>query len=146
MKKSQRLQVVLDLAERNEQAGLEQMTAANRYLEDQKAQMMNLRQYHAQYLSDMKPGVGSVQNISLLQSSLHFINQIDKAIQQQELVVDQAQKAFNTSKDKWSALHQKTLGLTDLIQRYKDEERLLLEKQEQKQLEDALQARMFRRK
>ncbi|KZZ32248.1 MULTISPECIES: flagellar export protein FliJ [unclassified Oleiphilus] len=146
MKKSQRLKVVLDQAVRNEQAALEQMTAAKRYLDDQTAQMDNLKQYHNQYLADMKRGLGSVQSVTQLQSSLHFVNQIDVAIQQQQLVVDQGQKAFNITKEKWSALHQKTKGLADLIQRYKDEENALADKREQKQLEDALQARMFRRK
>jgi flagellar FliJ protein len=145
VKKSKRMKVVLDQAERNEHAALEQMTAALRYFDDQKAQMLSLKDYHAQYMSDMKHGQGSVLSVAQLQSNLHFVNQIDAAIQQQQLVMDQAQKAFNIAKEKWTALHQKTKGLADLIERYKEEERILEDKQEQKQLEDALQARLARR-
>ena len=146
MKKSQRMKVVLDQAERNEQAALEQMTAALRYLDDQKAQLVNLKDYHAQYMADMRHGQGTVLSVSQLQSNLHFVNQIDLAIQQQRLTVEQAQKAFDTCKEKWSAMHHKTKGLLDLISRYQNEERVLADKQEQKQLEDALQARFARRK
>lgn len=146
VKKSQRMKVVLDQAERNEQAALEQMTASLRYLDDQKTQLESLKEYHTQYMSDMNHGKGSVLSVAQLQSNLHFVNQIDLAIQQQQTVVDQAQKVFDISKEKWSALHQKTKGLNDLIERYKDQERVLADKQEQKQLEDALQARLARRK
>lgn len=146
IKRSQRMKVVLDQAERNEQAALEQMTASLRYLDEQKAQIASLKDYHTQYMADMKHGEGSVLSVAQLQSNLHFVNQIDAAIQQQQLVVDQAQKSFNIAKEKWSILHQKTKGLVELIGRYKDEEQALADKQEQKQLEDALQARYARKK
>lgn len=144
-KRSVRLKVVLELAERNEKAGLEQLSLARRYLDDQLGQIASLKQYHEQYMNDMRQGVGHVHNVAHLQSNLHFMNQIDLAIQQQQAVSDQAQKNFDLRLQQWTDLHQKKKGLEDLIKKYKDEEQLELDKQEQKQMEDAFQARMYRR-
>ena len=143
--KSQRLKVVLELAERNEQASMEVLSRKRQYRDQQQEQLEHLQSYHVQYVHDMKKGMAGSQNVSNLQANLQFMNQVDIAIQQQEGVTENAQNAFNLALEEWKALHQKTKGMTDLITRYKNEELLLAEKKAQKQIEDDLQARRLRR-
>jgi len=144
-RKSERLKVVLELAERNERAAMDVLSNKRRYRDDQQAQLDSLKSYHGQYVQDMKANMTGVQDISRLQANLHFMNQVDLAINQQEGVLNVAQQEFDHTLKIWAQLHQKKKGMADLITRYQNEEIQLLEKKAQKQIEDDLLARRYRR-
>ena len=142
--KSDRLKIVLDLAARKEQSAMEVLAKKRRYRDEQLGQLDSLKQYHAQYLNDIKHGVDQVQNAVSLQANLHFLSQIDAAINQQEGVINIAEKEFMKAMQEWTLLHQKRKGMADLIGDYKKQEMSLADKKEQQQIESDLLSRRFR--
>lgn len=140
-KKSERLKIVLDLADRNEKAALNVLTKKRRYRDEQLAQLNNLKHYHVQYLEDIKKPVGQVQNVSNLQANLQFLTQIDQAIMHQEGVFKIAEREFTLALKAWTGMHQKTKGMGDLITTYRNQEIQSAEKKEQLQIESDISAR-----
>lgn len=143
-KKSDRLKIVLDLAARKEQAALDMLAKKRRYRDEQQTQLDSLKQYHAQYLADMKTNTTQVHNALSLQTNLHFLNQVDSAIQQQTNVVRIAEREFQLALTEWTALHQKRKGMADLITGYQKEEQAIADKKEQQQIESDLLSRRYR--
>ena len=120
--KSDRLKIVLDLAARKEQSAMEVLAQKRRYRDEQQSQLTNLKQYHTQYLADIKQDVNHVQNAVSLQANLHFLSQIDAAINQQEGVIHIAEQELSKAMQEWTILHQKRKGMADLIGEYKKQE------------------------
>ena len=143
-KKSERLKIVLDLAARKEKAALEVLSKRKRYRDEQLEQMNNLKQYHAQYLADMKRNVNQVHNAVSLQANLQFLNQIDQAILHQQGVLNIAEREYGNALSIWTQLHQKRKGMGDLIDNFKHQEEQQADKREQLQIESDLLARRFR--
>ena len=143
-KKSERLKIVLDLAARKEKAALEVLSKRKRYRDEQLAQLNNLKQYHAQYLDDMKRNVSQVHNAVSLQANLQFLSQIDQAILHQQGVMNIAEREYATALHNWTQFHQKRKGMGDLIDTFKHQEDQLADKKEQQQIESDLLARRFR--
>lgn len=143
-KKSERLKIVLELATRKEKAAMDDLAKKRRYKDEQLAQIENLKQYHAQYLNDMKNSSSQVRDVVSLQANLHFLTQVDAAIQQQEGVLKIAESEFSISMKNWLELHQKRKGMADLIVKYKTQEISLADKQEQQQIESDLLSRKYR--
>jgi flagellar FliJ protein len=92
----------------------------------------------------MKNGIKQVHNAVNLQANLHFLSQVDAAINQQENVLKIADREFNTARGIWMALHQKRKGMADLILNYKKEESAEADKKEQQQIESDMLSRRFR--
>lgn len=143
--KSDRLKIVLDLAARKERSAMDELAKKRRYRDEQKSQLDNLKQYHSQYLDDIKHGVKQVQNAVSLQANLHFLSQIDAAINQQEGVFSIAEQEFSKAMQEWTLLHQKRKGMADLIGEYKQQEMNIADKKEQQQIESDLLSRQYRR-
>lgn len=143
-KKSQRLKIVLELAARKEKTAMDDLAKKRRYRDEQLSQFENLKQYHSQYLNDMRNSSAQVHNVVSLQANLHFLTQVDAAIQQQEGVLKIAENEFSISMKNWLELHQKRKGMADLIVKYKTEEMNLADKKEQQQIESDLLSRKYR--
>ena len=114
-----------------------------RYRDEQLGQLNNLKQYHTQYLDDIKQGANQVQIAVSLQANLHFLSQIDAAVNQQEGVLSIAEQEFSKAMQEWMALHQKRKGMADLISGYKQQEMNELDKKEQQQIESDLLSRRY---
>jgi flagellar FliJ protein len=143
-KKSDRLKIVLDLAERKEKSAMDELTKKRRYRDEQLAQLENLKNYHFQYLDDIKTKTHQVHSTFSLQANLQFLTQVDAAIQQQENVLKVAEREFSTASENWMILHQKRKGMSDLIESYKKSEQLIADKKEQQQIESDLLSRRHR--
>lgn len=142
--KSQRIALVLELEQRKEQAEMEALRQARLYLDQQTAQLSNLQSYHEQYLQSLKASMQGAVNLGQLQSYQGFIDQVASAMEQQQLVVEHAQVAFDRAKHAWQLIHEKCRNLKELVQRYHNQERLAKEKQEERQLEDDMLVRRFK--
>lgn len=138
------MKIVLDLALRKEKAAMDELAKKRRYQDEQREQLDNLKRYHVQYLDDMKNGIKQVHNAVNLQANLHFLSQVDGAIQQQESVLKIADREFNIAMEQWMVLHQKRKGMADLIVSYKNEELGEADKKEQQQIESDLLSRRYR--
>lgn len=143
-KRSDRMQVVFDLAERQETKAMDALTAARRFLDDQEAQLRNLEAYHQQYSDNMRRSMAQSMAVSVLQSYQNILSQVDKAIEHQTRAVELAQQQFERVKQEWFACREKRRGVGDLIEKYRQEELLAREKKESKLLEDDFVGRRYR--
>lgn len=144
-KRSERMKVVFDLAERQEQKAIDALSASRRFLDDQIAQLKNLEDYHHQYVETMRASMQQTMEVRSLQSYQNIIQQVDKAIEHQKQAVDVANQQFEHARQEWVALREKRKGVEDLIARYQIEEQMALEKKEAKRLEDDFVGRRFRK-
>lgn len=142
--KSQRLSVVLDLANRKEELALDSLTKTRRYFDQQQAQLDSLTAYEAQSMQDLKSRMMSVHDVSRLMASQDFIQQISQAIHQQSKVNESAKKEHSLALKEWMACHQKTKSMSDLIKRYRIQEQYLADKKIEKQIEDEFISRRYR--
>jgi len=140
--KSERLKIVLDVAKRNEEKALDALTGKRRYRDQQLEQLEGLKSYHSQYMGTMKTEMtGGSMSVQRLQTYQSFMSQIDMAIEQQINTLQIAQQEFDLALINWTNYHQKRKGMSDLIDRYRQEEEIVREKKAQKYLEDDLTAR-----
>ena len=144
-KKSERLKVVLDLAERKEHAAMDVLQQRRRYLDQQREQLESLKSYHQQYLDGIRQNMSGASSVQKLQIYQGFLSQISKAIEQQTGTVQIAQREFDVALNAWKLLHQKRKGMADLIATYRQQELISAEKIIQKRLEDDFVARRFSR-
>lgn len=138
-KRSVRLKVVLELAERKEQEAMEALQNKRLYLDQQKQQLQSLESYHQQYVDSMKRDMHGSLAVHTLQLSQRFMTQVGVAIEQQQSTVDIAQQEFDHVLMIWKTLHQKRKGMFDLIERYRNEENVEAEKRIEKLLESDFQ-------
>ena len=116
-KKSDRFQLVLELAERKEQSAMDVLTKARAYLDQQLGQQTMLSNYRSQYVNDLKDRMSGISSVAQLVSNQGFIRQLDQAIEQQESVVEHARVSYEKALDEWRALHEKSKGIKDLLNR-----------------------------
>lgn len=144
-KRSVRLKVVLELAERKEQAAMDVLQNKRRYLDQQQQQLQSLESYYQQYVDGVRRDMQGSLAIHTLQLSQGFMHQVGVAIEQQQGSVHIAQQEFDRALGVWKVAHQKRKGMFDLIERYRNEETIEAEKQIQKLLESDFVASRFRR-
>ena len=143
-KKSDRLKIVLEVAQRNEKKALDALASKRRYRDQQQEQLDGLKSYYDQYIGTMKANMQEgAMSVHSLQTYQSFVSQIDQASAQQKNTLQIAQQEFELALQNWTSYHQKQKGMTDLIGRYKGEEEAIRDKKEQKQLEDDLTARRY---
>jgi len=142
--KSDRLKIVLEVAQRNEKKALDALTAKRRYRDQQQEQLDGLKSYYDQYMGTMKANMQEgAMSVHSLQTYQSFVSQIDQATEHQKNTVQIAQQEFELALQNWTRYHQKQKGMADLISRYRNEEEVVRDKKEQKSLEDDLTARRY---
>ncbi|MDX1453168.1 MAG: flagellar export protein FliJ [Oleiphilaceae bacterium] len=142
--RSDRLQLVLEVAQRKEQKAMEALQACRQKLNQQEQQLDNLRDYQQQYLNGLKGAMQGRVALQNLQSYHRFVEQLSSAIEQQQQVVVHARYAFDQARQQWLECREKSSSLNDLVQRCRQEEARVREKQLEKRLEDDLNARRAR--
>jgi flagellar protein FliJ len=143
--KSERLKIVLDLAERTEKKAMDLLAGKRRYRDQQLEQLNSLKAYNEQYQDRIKQSMNGTLAVESLQTYQIFLSQITQAIEQQGRTLSIAQQEFDIALKHWTTEYHKRKGMSDLIARYRTEEALLREKNTQKLLENDLSARRFRR-
>lgn len=128
MKKSDRLQVIVDLNASNEKKALEALGKAQREQQASKVQLENLQSYHQEYKNQYQSISEAGINIAQLLEFRSFVSKLDKAIDEQEQVVMQSEKEVVYAREHWEKQHQKTKSLekvcqSALVQEFKQEEK-----------------------
>lgn len=129
------MQLVLDLAKRDEEAAAEDYEHAKRELQAEADQLNQTTRYYQEYASSS--GVkGSQVNISALEHSRHFLQRLSEIIELLKQQVALKEGVVQQKKDVWYKCHLRAKSLSDLIDRYKKEEEIEYDKKEQKMIDD----------
>lgn len=141
--RSKRMQIVLTLAERNEQAAAQRLGQYRELVNVEKDQLRQLEEYTAQYLQTYAARTSGVYAQDLISYST-FIQRLGEATREQQLKLERMLHALEQIQRDWREKHQRRHSIEDLIARMRYEENELLEKRLQKEL-DELSAQQFQR-
>lgn len=146
MLKSKRLEVVLAVEERREQAALDAMTNARKNLEQHQQRLTELRTYQADYRNQMRASQQGVVSIPKLQGWQAFIVQLDQVIAQQERQVSQAEARFEAARKGWQQAYERRRGMERHIETCRSQEQRERDQREQKQADEAAGRAFARRR
>jgi|SRR5690554_1786926 len=145
-KRSQRLQIVLQLAQQKEEAAQQELLQAHTRLQREQDKLVQLQQYQAEYVDNLKAQTGRQMSALQYQTMTQFISRLSVAISEQRRQIQMVGMAVERVEAKWRELYQKRQKMGELIERYKMEEAREQDLREQKLLDEAsLQIAMRRR-
>lgn len=133
--RAKRMQVVLTLAERQEDDAAKKLSQFREQLALEEQQLVELRDYANQYLhaqGELRQGVLAHELINY--SS--FINRLNEACREQETKVQRYKVILDSLQQQWRVKHQKRKSIEELIARLQQEDNLLLDKRLQKELDE----------
>ncbi|PIE42950.1 MAG: flagellar export protein FliJ [Gammaproteobacteria bacterium] len=141
VKRSVRLQTVLDLADRNETAAREALANAQKELNDEQLRLRQLDAYMCDYQTRIR-GDGQA-NISVMQYANFqgFIHQLGIALEQQRKKLDFLRQQVDVCTQNWRLAHEKTKGMKDYIAVCRQAEKAEMDKREQQMLDEFSQLR-----
>ena len=131
MKKSQRLQVIVDLKVDQEQKDLKLLGESQRQHQEMVDQLEHLTQYRQEYLDKFKQN-NSGMNIQQLQEFRAFVHKLDTAIEGQEQNLQGLEKDLVKKRKSWLKSHQKTKSLQKVQDIAAHSEQSIVERNEQK--------------
>ncbi len=139
MKRSSRLQIVLQLAARKEEAALQKLQRAQQELDAQTQRLQDLKGYQQTYLDNLRGSTSGANLAQLLTAYQKFLGQLAGALEQQTLMVENARRQMLHYQGIWLDLHNRHKGMGDFIDRCRVEENVAEEKKLQQQLDEAAQ-------
>lgn len=133
--RAKRMQVVLTLAERQEDEAAQRLRQFRDQLAQEERQLLELRDYAAQYLQTQGSLREGVLAHELINYS-NFIQRLNHACNEQEQKVLRMQSQLANLQKQWQIKHQKCQSIADLIKRLQHEDDVILEKRLQKELDE----------
>jgi flagellar FliJ protein len=140
-KRSERMQLVIDLAKRKEEAALSALRESRKALELEQHRLFELNRYYAEYQSSSS-GEGRAFEPEDFLRKRQFLAKLDTALDQQKQQIFVVEQRLEADTKSWKILSLKTESLISYQQRCRDDERRAEDKREQKLL-DELSARRY---
>lgn len=144
MKRSQRLQTIVDLHVRQEKDALQIMGRCQQQLQEQQNQLTHLKTYRGEYLQKLAERQQLGMNVSQLLEFRAFADKLDIAIEGQHQAVLTQEREYQRAQNKWEECHQRTKSLEKLSELALAEELKLEIKREQVE-QDARASRSSRK-
>jgi flagellar FliJ protein len=115
------------------------MGASHKNLLAEEAKLVQLKQYHDEYLARFELAARKGLSSAQLQEYRAFLDKLDQAIGQQERVVAASKLDHSNKKEDWRESHTRTQALDKVVRRYRRQEQQSAERQEQKESDDRSQ-------
>ena len=132
--RSSRMAIVLNLAQKEEENAAQSLNIARQQLLSEQEQLQQLDDYRNQYLADYSVS-SAPRNAQQLINYSSFIQRIDQLKLERSQKVERAERVVVKAQTVWQQLYQKRKSIADLIERYKVEEQLAIDKKLQKELD-----------
>ncbi|AZZ90971.1 flagellar export protein FliJ [Hahella sp. KA22] len=142
-KKSQRLSLVLDLAERDEENERKKMGEIRRRVEQAEGKLEQLVAYQRDYQDELRGTQNGVRSVRHIQTYHVFISRLGSAIEQQQQQLLLLKQQLSQQTEVWRAAYQKKNNMQDFIDRCKKEEAYYEDKKQQRNLDDAVGRRAY---
>ncbi len=133
--RSERLAVVLKLAQSEERAAGARLEQAQQQLQLQRRQLAQLKEYSLDYRRRIGEQTGEVQ-IQEMMTYRQFLNQLSSAEDNQEKTVLRVQQNLEQIKQLWRQKYQRIKSLETLIESAKLRENWEADKREQREMEE----------
>jgi flagellar FliJ protein len=131
MKRSKRLDPVVELAAKASEAALTRVGAANAAWAGDKAQLDDLVKYKGEYLARFREGNQLTMSAQKVMELRAFLVQLDQAIASQERQVEQSFNNLHQEQLMWKTVRSKEKAVQSLVGKYQQEEVRVEMKQEQ---------------
>ncbi|MFT2097239.1 flagellar export protein FliJ [Marinomonas sp. 2405UD66-6] len=142
MKKSHRMQILVDLAKRKEDAAAQQLARDKAKVEQDVRKLNELKEYAGQYESERNLlGLGAY----LTTNYQHFVDRVQQAILQQEVAIGRAEQQADMSMRGWLQARTKTKSMDWLKEKNHKAELMVEAKQEQRQSDEFAMRRFLDR-
>lgn len=135
MSRSKRLQIVLEMAEREEKKAAEIFELARKQKEQDEAKLRDLIQYSEEYEVAFRQPLPTIR-AEEMQRQRGFLIQLSEAREQQERILQQREQVFVRTQKRWQTAHLKRKTLLDFISRMRSSEEQALSKKEEKMLDE----------
>lgn len=138
-KRSSRLKVVLDLAEKRKKDAERFLAEHMQRVESDKQQLLQLQQYLSEYQQAYRQASEQGFAIDKLLNYQAFMNKIAAAIEQHKKSMQLNQKQLAHVKQYWAQMHGKYKAIDSLVVKAIDAESKIIDKALQKQLDERSQ-------
>ena len=135
-KKSSRLRPIEKLAEDKANVATADMVSARNTHQTHEQKLKDLVSYRFEYIEQFQNRAKKGMQASQLQQYQKFISQLDIAIQQQKMTVEQAGYALDKSQDQWRNKNSHKKAINKAVNRYKQKESQAEEKIEEAEMDD----------
>ncbi|MCP3675707.1 MAG: flagellar export protein FliJ [Gammaproteobacteria bacterium] len=134
-KKSSRLKPVEKLAEDKAESAAADMVYARNTHQSHEQKLNELISYRVDYIEQFQNRGKNGMQASQVQQYQLFINQLDVAIQQQKVTVNQAGDVLNNRQNQWRDKHSHKRALNKVVNRFRKEENKAADMVEQADLD-----------
>lgn len=135
VKRSQRMKLVLQLAERAEEAAAQQLQLSREQLQEAEQQLQQVTEYQLEYQAQINAKL-KPKHVAEMINDREFLQQLGDVEMAQQHKRRQLQQFSEQALKQWQGLYQRRKNIESLIQRLQTSENLILEKQLQKQLDE----------
>jgi len=137
MSRSERLKPIIKFKDKQQQQSLQDMADSKIRWEAQQTQLDNLYIYQSEYhQKQAHENDQTTLNVTQLLEERRFIDQLERTIKQQMLIVKQAEREYQIKQQHWIRLKNDVTAVEHLVENLHDDERKLADKQEQKLLDE----------
>jgi len=139
MEKSKRMGPVVQVTESREEKAAREFGTCQRQLNEQQTQLEQLRGYYADYQRQLEArGRAGIVLAQVLETQ-RFLAQLEKAIAQQQQVVDQTARLCAQKRNLWLAARTRSEAVNKVVERIVAQEQRRADKREQKESDDLSQ-------
>jgi len=139
MNGSDRFKPVLKVAANREAKAARQFGLSKKQQNEEEGKLVNLRQYHAEYMTRFQQSASSGMTASQLCEYQAFLSKLETAINDQEEVVRQSKLNCTQEKQKWTQKHIRTQAMDKVMGRMVDTEHKEVESADQKASDEVSQ-------
>ncbi len=136
IKKSQRIQPVVDLAHHDEKDAVKELAAALKALNNNSERLQQLEGYQLEYMERFRTAGQAGISGSRINDFRAFLTKIKAAIEAQREVVESSKRYLEQKKRFWFAKRGRSRALDAVLEKYMADERVIQAKREQRELDD----------
>lgn len=145
VKRSRRIQPLLELARHREQEAARILGSAQRALRDCQQRLDELLRFRAEYCAQLQRDGQQGLNGNRLRAYQNFIQQLDQAVTQQQQLIQQAEHHCRNHTRSWQQLHQRSEMLDKTLCNSRQREKQVERRREQGLQDEQSQIRFRRR-
>lgn len=136
MKRSQRIEKIREFTGNKEQEAARVLGECQQRLQQQKQRLADLEMYYEQYSVQITTAGSGGLTIERYQNMQAFLANLNQAIGQQKVVIEQVHLEFERKKQTWLEVRNRNRALGSVAERYRQQEDARDEKRLQTEIND----------
>lgn len=136
MVKSKRFKPIAKFAQSRQDEAARLLGESQQALSAQEIRLADLKTYREEYVESYQNAGGRGMSIEQMRNYRSFLDNLDKAISQQEMMVQNAVADVHKDKDSWADKFSRRKVLDTVVDRFRQQEQKQLDRTEQRELDD----------